>query len=105
MMDDLISRKALLAEIEHKEKENNHKTDCAFREGYACGLDYALERTNAALSVDAEPVRHAIWETVRAAKGHTMTFCSMCHSQGILESKYCPDCGARMDLPAPEATP
>ena len=50
--------------------------------------------------VDAEPVRHGRWKYTPAYQGAEFGFyaCSSCGSPYWWNtSKYCPDCGARMD--------
>jgi hypothetical protein len=46
---------------------------------------------------DAEIVRHGYWKTVRAGDyGSERMVCSACESEYIFQSKYCPECGAKM---------
>lgn len=103
-MDELISREALLADIE-RDIENsgcvNHE-----REIMDC-IRYAP-------TVAAELVRHAAWEIENIpdeddnGKPFMVTFsrCSVCGKRvyfNFERTKYCSDCGARMDLePATE---
>ena len=46
-------------------------------------------------TIDAEPVRHGKWIEYPTADG--MNQCSACGVLRFGESKYCPNCGARMD--------
>ena len=49
---------------------------------------------------DVEPVRHGYWvERGKTEKGSTIIQCSYCGKEraGIAKSKYCRDCGAKMD--------
>ena len=52
--------------------------------------------------VDAVEVVHGKWERViptkSAAKWSIKMSCSVCHRQGYTHHKYCPNCGAKMDL-------
>ena len=53
-------------------------------------------------AADVAPVRHGCWERVipskSAAKWSTKVSCSNCHSAGYAHHKYCPNCGAKMDM-------
>ena len=46
-------------------------------------------------AADVEPVRHGTWE-VYSAKD-SLYMCSKCHCLPKYKTKYCPNCGARMD--------
>ena len=57
--------------------------------------------------IDAEPVRHGRWETKVYTTGdglddwgiiHREEVCSECGKWQIGISKFCPNCGAKMDL-------
>lgn len=51
---------------------------------------------NRAPTVDAQPVVHAKW--IRTREDFLNHMCSRCRSDGhILRSRYCPNCGAKMD--------
>lgn len=51
---------------------------------------------NAAPKLEYEPQREGHWETMRGLDG--VYFCSACKSAQISQkSRYCPDCGAKMD--------
>ena len=53
---------------------------------------------NDAQTIDAVPVRHGRW--IWRNKWEPFEFkyeCSICHDSSDLESKYCPNCGAKMD--------
>lgn len=96
MHNDLISRSALLNE--HSEKCYGECCYCTERddESGECGL------IRYAPAVDAEPVRHGHWVEIEESEtGHLME-CSICnnwifHNFNYV-SKYCPDCGSKMDL-------
>ena len=67
--------------------------DIGYERGYRDGYAEALEVTD-----DAEPVRHGHW-----AKGIGMMHCSECGTAWwneiyIRGFKYCPYCGAKMDV-------
>ena len=55
-------------------------------------------------TVDAVPVVHGRWERTRHwwQGGSTWKRCSECGVLNCGESKFCPSCGARMDLPEGE---
>ena len=56
-----------------------------------------LNWLNHAPTVDAVPVRHGKWIT-KSTGGEYFDCCSECgHIELDAPSKYCPNCGARMD--------
>ena len=92
-MDDLISRKALLAEYDRVHIGEPGK---------------ARKLMEDAPGVDAVPVVHGRWIGVDSSYwrwahdgGHTVehiTFrCSECARKSIIKTNYCPNCGAKMD--------
>jgi len=94
-MDELISRAALLADIERDIEKSgcvNHE-----REIMDC-IRYAP-------TVPAELVRHGRWEYREELQYFTiieMMDCSVCgehqNPEQVEAWAYCPNCGARMDL-------
>jgi len=51
--------------------------------------------------VDAAPVKHGKWTTKRTQKHDGEWYCTECDYEQIVmtdDMKYCPGCGARMDL-------
>ena len=50
--------------------------------------------------IEAEPVRHGHWRKILVPKkwNGPVVRCSECNFGGYTGSKYCPDCGAKMDL-------
>ena len=47
---------------------------------------------------DVAPVRHGRWICRNKWKPSEFKYeCSICHDGSDLESKYCPNCGAKMD--------
>lgn len=52
-------------------------------------------------SVDAAPVVHGKWTTKRTQKHDGEWYCTACDYEPIVmtdDMKYCPGCGAKMDL-------
>lgn len=61
-------------------------------------------------AVDAEPVRHGQWHILDECANEGV-YCSICHKKvyqieyrrgyanAKMKSKFCPNCGAQMDLP------
>ena len=69
--------------------------------------DIAEDLLDKAPTVDVEPVRHGHWETKVYTTGdalndweiiHREEVCSECGKWQIGISKFCPNCGAKMDL-------
>lgn len=77
-MGDLISRKALLA---------------AYDAAHVGPPGGARKLMVEAPAVDAVPVMHGRWWDV----GSLSCRCSECGCKAAAETKYCPNCGARMD--------
>ena len=49
-------------------------------------------------TADVAPVRHGRWICRNKWKPSEFKYeCSICHDGSDLESKYCPNCGAKMD--------
>ncbi len=88
-MDNYISRKWLLECIE----EGWIKLDT---ESDTNRMIHLIRDT--APSADVQPVRHGkwvmTWHNLFRAK---LPVCSYCDSYGVYKTKYCPNCGARMD--------
>ena len=60
-----------------------------------CEAEIAIGKTQAA---DVAPVRHGRWICRNKWKPSEFKYeCSICHDGSDLESKYCPNCGAKMD--------
>lgn len=52
-------------------------------------------------TVDAAPVKHGKWTTKRTQKHDGEWYCTACDYEPIVmtdDMKYCPGCGAKMDL-------
>ena len=52
-------------------------------------------------TVEAEPVKHGKWKEIVTHNGCTSDYdciCSNCNESGVPHYKYCPHCGAKMDL-------
>lgn len=66
----------------------------------ADAIQTAAETLKLAPTIDAEPVRHGRWIDMREShKDVPHIRCSECKSVIYgLESRYCPNCGAKMDL-------
>lgn len=69
---------------------------------FISGVETVIEYAEDLPIVDAEPVQHGHWiEIEESADGH-LKECSVCknwifHNFNYV-SKYCPDCGSKMDL-------
>lgn len=88
---DLISRAAIIREIERIRKSTKTLT----------GIDF-LRMIETFPAVDAAPVVHGRWEEKMEHMG--LVCCSVCHDcyvekEWIFNKKWawCPQCGARMD--------
>ena len=94
-MDDLISRKALLEELDKwiNPCVNYDKSD------FLSGIATAISEVETAPTVDAAPVVHGRWEPF-GGKYYSRKKCSCCGWDGqewIKFYNFCPNCGAKMD--------
>ena len=97
-MDEYISREALLAEIaaDHGNWIFSNDTDELYHQGVEDNYSDTIRLINEIPSADVQPVVHAKWEI--SSDGY-YPYCSRCFGRPNGElTKYCPDCGARMDL-------
>ena len=108
MDGDLISRKAMLEELDEREKLMRKLTANVDDETEMIVTLSAVRKfVNNRPAVDAEPVRHGTWEMCRktlktdfATLTGTYPTCNLCgHVEyGVDKSTpYCPGCGAKMD--------
>lgn len=66
------------------------------------GIESAIAQLKKAPTIEAEPVRHGRW-LVDSRTG--MSFCSECTDYAVeADTNYCPNCGAKMDGGADDAT-
>ena len=71
-------------------------------DNYIYGFDDAWKLIKDAPAIEGEPVRHGKWNYIDWG----VAVCSMCKKRGFkrdyhgndLPTKYCPNCGAKMDL-------
>lgn len=97
----LINAEVPLEHCREMERYNNDRKDCAYAEGYASAIDFAIEQINSAPTIEVEPVRHGRW--VYDSGFWTCTRCGYdepCRDEDDPDRpkfKRCPDCGAKMD--------
>jgi hypothetical protein len=62
--------------------------------------DEIINVIHSAPTIEAEPVWHGHWRKILVPKkwNGPVVRCSECNFGGYTGSKYCPDCGAKMDL-------
>ena len=91
-MDDLISRKALLEELDKwiNPCVNYDKSE------FLSGITTAISEVETAPTVDAAPVVRGEWIELHEENGHEVGTCSHCRHVRIVDN-YCPNCGAKMD--------
>lgn len=91
---DLIDRNELL-EYQYHSSEWNDET----QKFDSPVVD--VEDIKNAPTVEAEPVKHGEWKEIVTHNGCTPDYdciCSNCNESGVPHYKYCPHCGAKMDL-------
>ena len=89
---DLISRKALLEEYEWLMMQIPY---CKQEE-----VQEHIDRIDRQPAVDAEPVKHGRWEHLGGDEWRCTNCGEIIHTEGSWEkptSKYCCECGAKMD--------
>ena len=67
--------------------------------GYGDGWNSAIRIIQSAETVD--PVKHGGWKEITYHNGCTPDYdcvCSICEKSGAPYYKYCPNCGAKMDI-------
>lgn len=106
-MSDLISRSAMLEEIDKREQIARKVIPDLQEDELRPTLKSLREFITNRPIVDAEPVRHGTWKMCRktlktdfATLTGTYPTCSLCGyvEYGVDKSTpYCPECGAKMD--------
>ncbi len=93
-MGDLISREAAVkALMERADITKDTKSDVRVSEFFV-SVACTILRMHA---VDAEPVRHAKWREMTRENLINIFTCSECCVLINRPTKYCPNCGAKMD--------
>lgn len=100
-MSELISREALDAEMQKAQEilESNSDQVWGLNKGHHAGLAWARRLCADAPAVDAVPVAHARWVKTHTTEENVWN-CSACgYPVGIWTagSRFCPNCGAKMD--------
>lgn len=100
-MDDLISRKAAIMEIEdYIEEYSELDPDTGYHNLKWCAMEEAKDVLTMLPTVDAAPVVHGRW--IDHKDEHQ---CSVCKEFTVVDSyvwvqlryDFCPNCGAKMD--------
>ena len=104
-MSDYISQEAAVTIADYAADKHPYDKDTKkpetyseYNQGWNDACDYIRGKLDDEKPADVEPVRHGKW--VEAGRG--IDACSECN-HGIREhmacvNKYCPNCGAKMDL-------
>ena len=100
-MAEYIEREALIRrikEIHCAECDSYHGVRCR-----ACWVDDTLDYIDSEPAADVAPVRHGRWIMHDDEFGLTCE-CSVCHIETMGDGNYCPNCGAKMDGGAEDAS-
>ena len=100
-MAEYIEREALMRrikEIHCAECDSYHGVRCR-----ACWVDDTLDYIDSEPAADVAPVRHGRWIMHDDEFGLTCE-CSVCHIETMGDGNYCPNCGAKMDGGAEDAS-
>ena len=95
-MDDLISRKALLEDIENADTDIIGDYDEYFDRKIGFSREWIKNIVNGFPSVDSASVVHGEWIELHEENGHEVGTCSHCRHVRIVDN-FCPNCGAKMD--------
>ena len=101
VMDEYIERGTLMRrikEIHCAECDSYHGVRCR-----ACWVDDTLDYIDSEPAADVAPVRHGRWIMHDDEFGLTCE-CSVCHIETMGDGNYCPNCGAKMDGGAEDAS-
>lgn len=104
----LIDADALTEAIKARQKDFSDGGYDEWLSGQELGLDHALDCVDDAHTVDAAPVVHGRWEYKCSGRYSNFGHCTNCgHAANSRnadgrEMKYCPNCGAKMDLKGSE---
>ena len=101
-MDEYINREATSEEIRKYYYKN--PPNSSYEEGFDRGLDRAQRVILDAPASDVAPVRHGRWVLLDECYNEGV-YCSACHKKVYkkcyanqkIKSKFCPNCGAKMD--------
>ena len=72
----------------------NQITSCLWSKVRVCDFNRIIDNTS---TIEAEPVRHGRWIYTEYETGHAELQCSECGEGVYNKTKFCPDCGAKMD--------
>lgn len=103
-MSNLISKGAVLDRLEMLRRNYTLKA------GYRDAMTDAIGEVRDALTIDAEPVRHGQWiQSKTVSAYHYCSLCKVTHKMKrscnvYVFTKYCPNCGAKMDRGKPMNT-
>lgn len=81
----LIDADALMEKMKHRWERFGRESDCI------CLIEDAQ-------TIDAVPVVHGEWKMGIDANGDPVTYCSNCKMPNYVQTNYCPDCGAKMNM-------
>ena len=94
-MADLISRAAAIDEIEeYLEEYSELEPETGYHNLKWCAMEEAHDVLLALPAVDAVPVVHGRWVK---RKTWDKSVCSNCSFENAEMTKFCPECGAKMD--------
>lgn len=104
-MADYISREELLkfpVRADHYDKEHGNYH-------FIAGIETVLEYAESLPSADVSPTAHGYWEAIDSSywrwapsggvrEHHTIFRCGNCGCASVIESRYCPHCGTKMEV-------
>ena len=95
-MAEYIDRKALWEAFDNADADVVEEYEDGTCD-YGFGRQNILEVINSVPAADVSQVRHGRWICRNKWKPSEFKYeCSICHDGSDLESKYCPNCGAKM---------
>lgn len=109
-MDEYINREALRDSVEsidwYSVRRGELTTGAESSENALYKANDIYSAIDNAPTADVAPVRHGRWEVVVGSNGKEYMVCTRCRKQQDLTGvfSYCPNCGAKMDGGAEDAS-
>lgn len=88
-----------MALIDHGRVMADYLENLGRKDSYKAKFEALCKAVDEAPAVDAVPVVHARWESLRIPSryGGCVVECSKCYNRGNRSFSYCQVCGAKMD--------
>ena len=98
-MDEYIIKETLQAKLNRKKAGPANKR---YTEGWNDAILMVKSMIHGEKAADVAPIRHGRWIAIKVPNEWDKGQCSQCRSifnSSVWGTNYCPNCGAKMDLP------